>query len=265
MLFDTLISTKGVGGMISRTGLSYAASPQAGDTAGMREQQHLWADQPRQLALATEMAVLQLAREMTGLVAWQADTCVTHAPTSWQVLYGDDRPPNANPFEGVHENDEARVRDEWRRARNERQPFTIAFRRKAADGSTTPALVKGVVISDADARSERWVVVSMTSASLRETIRLAQGQTLDAPRLTPAQIRAARGILNWSAQELSQRSLVSFSTVRRAECDEGPAVRALAMNRIHNALRDAGIEFAAGDESLSVSFAPRPEFLTDTA
>lgn len=212
-----------------------------------------------QSALATEMAVLQLAREMTGLVVWQADISTSHLPTSWQVLYGDDRLPNLNPFEGVHESDEARVRDEWRRARSVRQPFAIAFRRKSVDGAAAPALVKGLMISETDRRGERWVVVSMGVASLRETIRVAQGQSLDPTRLTPAQIRAARGILNWSAQELAQRSLVSFSTVRRAEADEGPAVRTLAMNRICGALRNAGIDFTTGDEGLSVSFAPQPE------
>lgn len=216
-----------------------------------------------QSALTTEMAVLQLAREMTGLIVWQANICASQTPTVWQVLYGHDHLPKLNPFEGVHEDDEARVRDEWRRARNERQPFSIAFRRKTADAPATAVLINGVMISEVGSRHERWVIVSMAAASLRETIRVAQGQTLDATKLSSAQIRAARGILNWSAQELSQHSLVSFSTVRRAEADEGPSVRALAMSRICGALRNAGIEFTTGDEGLSVSFAPQPERLAD--
>lgn len=39
----------------------------------------------------------------------------------------------------------------------------------------------------------------------------------DEPVVTPAQLRAARGLLNWSVSELSARTGLAMNTVRKAE------------------------------------------------
>jgi transcriptional regulator with XRE-family HTH domain len=38
------------------------------------------------------------------------------------------------------------------------------------------------------------------------------------PPLTSAQIRAARALIRWSAEDLARHSSVSVTTIRRAEC-----------------------------------------------
>ena len=59
-----------------------------------------------------------------------------------------------------------------------------------------------------------------------------------------AQIRAARGALGWSAQELAERSGVSLRTILRIESIDGaPQGRVSTLMDIKAALEAAGIEF----------------------
>jgi transcriptional regulator with XRE-family HTH domain len=61
--------------------------------------------------------------------------------------------------------------------------------------------------------------------------------------LTSAQIRAARGLLNWSAAELARRAGVSPRTVHTAERAEGvPRTHVETLEKIQAALEAAGIE-----------------------
>jgi hypothetical protein len=66
----------------------------------------------------------------------------------------------------------------------------------------------------------------------------------DVPPLLGAQIRAARALLRWSAEDLAQASALGANTVRRAEVTEGATSLTAANDRaIRRALEDAGVEF----------------------
>jgi hypothetical protein len=62
--------------------------------------------------------------------------------------------------------------------------------------------------------------------------------------LTGGQIRAARALLRWSAEDLAEQSAIGVTTIRRAELTEGEtsmtAANDLALRRT---LETAGIEF----------------------
>lgn len=59
-----------------------------------------------------------------------------------------------------------------------------------------------------------------------------------------AQIRAARGLLGWSSQELARRSSVGWSTIKRFEEAFGvPSSRAGTLERVESTLEAAGVEF----------------------
>ena len=62
--------------------------------------------------------------------------------------------------------------------------------------------------------------------------------------LTSAQIRSARALIRWSAEELARASAVGLTTIRRAELTESEtsmtAANDLALRR---ALEAAGVEF----------------------
>jgi transcriptional regulator with XRE-family HTH domain len=66
--------------------------------------------------------------------------------------------------------------------------------------------------------------------------------------LTGAQIRAARALLRWSADELAGAAKVGVATVRRAERIDGkPSMTEANKEAIHRALESAGVEFIDKD------------------
>jgi hypothetical protein len=69
------------------------------------------------------------------------------------------------------------------------------------------------------------------------------GQDPDKP-LTSHQVRAARALLRWSAEDLSRQSSVSLRTIRRAELAELHTAMTTTNNlAIRRALESAGVEF----------------------
>ena len=65
--------------------------------------------------------------------------------------------------------------------------------------------------------------------------------------MTPAQCRAARGLLKWNQDELASAAQVSGVTVRNFENEKSSPQRAsLAM--IRSAFESAGVEFTNGDQ-----------------
>ncbi len=62
--------------------------------------------------------------------------------------------------------------------------------------------------------------------------------------ITGAQIRMARGLLDWSVRDLSEASGVSQSTIKRMEESEGiPKVVTENLTKVQHALESAGASF----------------------
>jgi ribosome-binding protein aMBF1 (putative translation factor) len=62
--------------------------------------------------------------------------------------------------------------------------------------------------------------------------------------LTSAQIRAARALLRWSAEELAQESAIGVTTIRRAELTDSETSMTAANDlAVRRALELAGVEF----------------------
>ncbi len=67
------------------------------------------------------------------------------------------------------------------------------------------------------------------------------------------QIRAARGLLHWSARVLAERAGVHLSTVQRMERSQGPVGGNVeSVRRVQAALERAGVGFLAEDDSPGV-------------
>jgi len=63
-------------------------------------------------------------------------------------------------------------------------------------------------------------------------------------QLTSAQIRAARALIRWSADDLARETTLSVTTIRRAELRESETSLTSANDRaIRQALESAGVEF----------------------
>ena len=62
--------------------------------------------------------------------------------------------------------------------------------------------------------------------------------------ITSAQIRAARAMLDWSREQLSDNSSVGISALMRLESAEGvPSGNIKTFEAVQKALEEAGIEF----------------------
>jgi hypothetical protein len=62
--------------------------------------------------------------------------------------------------------------------------------------------------------------------------------------ISGAQIRAARALLRWSAQDLADRAAVGIQTIKRFEAVDGvPPSRSSTLLDVKAALESAGIEF----------------------
>jgi ribosome-binding protein aMBF1 (putative translation factor) len=62
--------------------------------------------------------------------------------------------------------------------------------------------------------------------------------------LSSAQIRAARALLRWSAEDLARETALSVATIRRAELTEDETSMTVANNlAVRRALEAAGVEF----------------------
>jgi hypothetical protein len=62
--------------------------------------------------------------------------------------------------------------------------------------------------------------------------------------LTSAQIRAARALLRWSAEDLARESTLGVTTIRRAELAEGQTSMTTANDSaLRRTLEAAGVEF----------------------
>ena len=62
--------------------------------------------------------------------------------------------------------------------------------------------------------------------------------------LTSAQIRAARALIRWSAQELAEKTAVGVTTIRRAELTAGETKLTRVNDQaIRRVLEAAGVEF----------------------
>ena len=62
--------------------------------------------------------------------------------------------------------------------------------------------------------------------------------------LTSPQIRAARGLLRWSAEDLAREAALGLATIRRAESAESETSMTTANDiAVRRALEAAGVEF----------------------
>jgi transcriptional regulator with XRE-family HTH domain len=62
--------------------------------------------------------------------------------------------------------------------------------------------------------------------------------------LNSAQIRAARSLIRWSAEDLARKSSLSVATIRRAELTDSETSMTAANDlAVRRALEEAGVEF----------------------
>ena len=68
--------------------------------------------------------------------------------------------------------------------------------------------------------------------------------------ITSSQIKAARGLIGWTARELAEKAGIGFSTLIRLESVVGvPSSHVKTLEAIKRAFEEAGLEFIGTPES----------------
>ena len=138
----------------------------------------------------------------------------------------------------IHPDDLDRVVTGWANAEEKKSVFIHEYRLREPDGSYQWRRCYAAPAFNADGTVREWVGFSLYIHQHR--VAAGSGTKL----ITGAQIRAARGILNWSVRSLADRAGLSAGVVRRIEEQDGLARNAdEAIFKIKDALSAGGVEF----------------------
>jgi len=135
----------------------------------------------------------------------------------------------------IHPEDQAKTTAAREQASREKRSYDVVHRLRQADGSFKWKRSTGQPVLDDAGNIKEWLGVTMD-------LERQAGRTA-APRITGAQIRAARGLLRWSVVDLAQASGISRAIIRRLEeLDGAPSQNDPALPAIEAALTRAGVE-----------------------
>ena len=140
----------------------------------------------------------------------------------------------------VHPDDRDAVRTAWAGAIANASPFSVYHRNRQPTGEYKLCRSGAFPAKDSNGTVTEWLGATVDVED--------RSPTVDGPDAldlaTGAQMRAARGILNWSVRDLSERAGVSTAVLRRLEAFDGHASGSAPQIRaVKAALQDAGIEF----------------------
>jgi PAS domain-containing protein len=154
----------------------------------------------------------------------------------------------------IHPDDLDRVVAGWASAQETKTVFIHEYRLREADGSYQWRRCYAVPMPNADGSVREWVGFSLYLHQHR--IAAGDGRAF----ITGAQIRAARGILNWSVRNLADRTGLSPGVVRRIEETDGVTQNSdKAVTLIKDALSAGGVDFFVLPEGEAGVFPTRKE------
>ncbi|WP_249119023.1 MULTISPECIES: PAS domain-containing protein [unclassified Bradyrhizobium] len=181
-----------------------------------------------------------LIKAIEGLV-WTAssDGRITSLP-NWKAA-GQDGPRlvHGNGWvDLLHEEERDAALKSWSVAVETGRPYKVEHRLLQPGGSYRWFRCSAVPILNPEGGIQEWMGVS-TDVHDQKVL----GLTAPPSRLTGAQMRAARGILNWSVRRLAEQAGVSPGVVRRLEEYDGALpVSDESLEVFRKALSDAGVE-----------------------
>ena len=154
--------------------------------------------------------------------------------------------------EALHPDDRERVRAAWNTAFVHGQPYNIDLRIRGIDGIHRWFNARAAPMRSTEGTIVRWVGITLRLNDVPINgrggpVAIAAATTAADTATMPAAIaRAARAMLDWSAEELSNRSGVSISTIRRLERDDSNGgARRTSAERLRRAYTAAGIGFTS--------------------
>ncbi|MGV3551030.1 PAS domain-containing protein [Rhizobium sp.] len=162
----------------------------------------------------------------------------------WSRMTGEtaEQAKDWNTLAAIHPEDRAGFRAAWKTGIIGRMPLTYRVRVRQRSGKYLGFENRALPILDDDGAIVEWhgfsfpIAAPSTGDAMQET-----------QRLTSAQIRAARALIDWSGPDLAERSGISFSTIKRMEKSE-ELVKLDSVKRVRATLEAAGVRFSSGTE-----------------
>ena len=78
---------------------------------------------------------------------------------------------------------------------------------------------------------------------------MVNNKSYDRKDITSAQIRAARALIRWTAEDLASKADLGVATIRRAEATDGPLQMTVSnLAAVRRTLEAAGVEFIFEDD-----------------
>jgi PAS domain-containing protein len=139
----------------------------------------------------------------------------------------------------VHEEEREAALKSWATAAETGRPYNVEHRLRQPDGSYRLHRCKAVPVVHSDGSIREWLG---TSTDMQQPqLSIQHGAT---SRLTGAQLRAARGMLNWSVKQLAARTGISAAVIRGLEERHGfLRLPEETLSTLRDTLSGAGIEF----------------------
>lgn len=200
----------------------------------------------RETALAKEAADSRFRALViaTNAFVWTADADGKILDIrNWRELRGENPAEilGSRWIDLVHPDDRELTLRTWSDALSSKRDYMVEHRIRQPNGEYRWMLSRAAPIMLESGTVREWVGFSTDIHD-----RKVWPATSDAAStvLTGAQLRAARGVLNWSVRELSLAAGVSSSTIRRLEeMDGSPPGREEALAPLQAALEAGGVEF----------------------
>lgn len=201
----------------------------------------------RETALAREAAESRYRAlvSATNAFVWTADADGKILDIrNWRELRGENPSDilGSRWIDLVHPDDREQTLQTWAEALSTKRDYMTEHRVRQPDGSYRWMLSRAAPIMLETGAVREWV--GLSSDIHDSKVWPATTGARDRTVMTGAQLRAARGVLNWSVRELSEAAAVSSSTIRRLEELDGPPPgREDALAPLQAALEASGVEF----------------------
>lgn len=127
----------------------------------------------------------------------------------------------------------------WAASATSGRPYDVEHRLRQPDGSYRWYRCKALPVTEPNGSIREWLGISVDVHHEKLSTRHAA-----TARLTGAQLRAARGMLNWSVKQLASRTGLSTAVVRRLEEQNGLLrMPEATIQQLRDTLSAAGVEF----------------------
>ena len=196
--------------------------------------------------LAKKRALLHVVARIVEGTLWVADD-------SGRLLERFGGPGLAEPEQdvadwrsGMHPEDAATLPQRWRDTVGRRRPYIFSPRLRQADGLYRQFHIVGLPFSPEHSIGNFYGGISTHNPRLLPA--LDAGGVEDETAVTPAQVRACRALLDWTAETLARNAGISVSTVRRIEGADGTYGQGESLRQVLRAFQAAGLTITHGED-----------------